>query len=215
MNLNERGALNTLLIPLILSVVFLLSSIGFAVWAYMDRQKYKNETDQIVAGEVAVAIERTKTEKDNEFIEREKEPLKEYKSPDDLGSIVLKFPKTWSTYLDIGEGESHFIFHPNGVTAGDTQAYALRISVLDEIYKDVISEYDGAVEEGLASAKAFRLPKVKGVTGLRVDGQLEEGKNGSVVVLPLRDKTIKIATESQDFVSDFNKIIIPNITFNP
>lgn len=212
---SEAGSLNPLLIPLILATVFMLSAIGFGVWAYMDRQKYKNDTDEIVAGEVAVAVERTKTEKDNEFIEREKEPLKEYKGPSDIGSVVMKFPKTWSTYLDLSEGESNFIFHPKAVLAGDEQAYALRVTVLDERYEDAVLEYDSNVQDGTASARVFKLPRVKGVTGVRIDGQLDENKNGSVVILPLRDKTIKIATENRDFVGDFNKIILPNFTFSP
>jgi len=33
--------------------------------------------------------------------------------------------------------------------------------------------------------------------------------------LPLREKTIKIAAESDSFVPDLNKIILPNFSFNP
>jgi len=36
-----------------------------------------------------------------------------------------------------------------------------------------------------------------------------------MILLPLRDKTLKISTESQQFVGDFDNIILANLKFVP
>lgn len=213
---HQVGAMNVLLLPLIFSIVFFLGTAGFAVWAFSERQDYKYNSDQKAAEAAEIASKKTASEKDNEFVEREKEPLVEYKGPADLGGISFKYPKTWSGYVT-AEEEGEFIFHPNVVTGGDTttKVYALRVNVVSSAYADVLNEFDAQVQEGRAKAKAFTLPKMKDQVGLRIDGELEEGKQGSMIILPLRDKTIKLSTESQDFRGDFDKYIVPSFIYNP
>src|SRR5690606_5175761 len=108
----------------------------------------------------------------------------------------------------ISEDEGTFIFHPNVVNSDEKTAYALKITVENSRYEDVVEDYDKLVEDGVARATVYKLPKVKNVTGVRVSGAIEDNKQGSVVIMPLRGKTIKIATESQDFVNDFNKYVL-------
>jgi hypothetical protein len=36
-----------------------------------------------------------------------------------------------------------------------------------------------------------------------------------MVVIKVRDKTLKIYTESTDYMSDFNDIVLKNLTFSP
>ncbi len=211
---NESGALNVLLIPLITSTVLLLAMIGFGAWSYMSRQDYKNNTDQKVSAAVEVTKKQVSTEKDNEFLEKEKFPLKTYSGPSDLGSIVLSYPKTWSGYVSDNDGK-FFIFNPDIVTERDTPRNALRITVEDKQYSTAVNQYTDKVEDGKAKATIYSLPKVPESVGVRVDGEYDDGKNGSIVILPMRDKTILIACEIQDRIKDFNDIILPNISFKP
>jgi len=55
--------------------------------------------------------------------------------------------------------------------------------------------------------------------GTRLDGAINQtqtgAQNGSLVVIKIRDKTLKIYTESTDFVGDFNNVILSNLTFVP
>jgi len=46
-------------------------------------------------------------------------------------------------------------------------------------------------------------------------GQIINGKKGSMVMFPLRDKTLKVWTEADQFVGDFNNSVLPNLTFVP
>jgi hypothetical protein len=212
---NQSGSMNVLLIPLILSAILLLGAIGFSVWAFAGQQDYKNNSDQKSAAAVAVATERTKSEKDNEFLQREKEPLKNYTSPVQFGSFSLKYPKTWSAYSDEKSDRQTLLMQPDVISSNINTPYALKVEVVSQQYTQMITQLDNDIKVGKLTASAFTLAKVPDVVGLRVDGKLTNDKTGAAVYLPLRDKTIKISTESPDKVADFNNIILPNFEFKP
>ncbi len=210
----QAGEANFLLISLIFAAVLLLAALSFGLWAFMSRQDYKNNSDQKAAAAAEVASQQTAAQKDNEYLEKEKYPLKAYQGPSNLGSISMKYPKTWSGYISSAD-ENSFIFNPDVINGADNTLYALKISVKEDQYSDTISQYDSQVQDGKLRAKAYSLPKVSSVIGVRFDGEIEDGKPGALVVLPLRDKTITIECQIPDRLKDFNKIILPNISFNP
>lgn len=212
---NQRGAINILLIPFIVTVVFFLASAGFGVWAYMSRQDYKDNSDQKSKAAVAVAVDKAKSEKDNEFLEREKEPNRTYNGPETLGSITFKYPKTWSVYFDDKNNNLTILAHPKTVPADQSTTYALKIEVISQSYDQVIKTFDPFVKSGKLKASAFTLPKQPKILGFRVDGEIEQNKQGSTVVLPLRDKTIKVSSQDKQFLNDFNKTILTSFNFVP
>lgn len=214
--LNQSGSL---LLPLIITILLLLSSLGFGAWAFIERQDYKTNSDKKadIAAKKAVAEETVK--KDAEFIEKEKSPLKTYAGPATYGSISFQYPKTWSAYIT-ETGKSGTIvdgyFSPNFVP--DIQlgiSFALRIQVTASDYATVLKSFDPAAKTGKVSVSAYRAPKVPGALGAVVTGALDPKKQGTMVILPLRDKTIKVWTEGSDFTGDFNNTILPSLTFIP
>lgn len=206
---------NVLLIPLILSLLLFLGALGFGMWAYMERDNYKTNTDAIADKAVAIAVERTKTEKDNEFLEKEKLPYRTFVGPSTLGSYSVTYPKTWSAHLTEDGNKATMIFHPQVVPVGDKFSYALRLEVLDQTYNRVAATYDSGAKTGKVKITPYALPKLPDVLGVRVDGEIASGKKGSAVILQLRDKTIKLTAESEEFVKDFDTIILPNFTYQP
>ena len=52
---NQNGAVNSLVLSLVLCVLFLFGALGFGGWAYMSRQDYKDNTDQKVSAAVEIA----------------------------------------------------------------------------------------------------------------------------------------------------------------
>ncbi len=217
--LNASGALNALLIPLILVVLLFFGAAGFGVWAFMERQDYKDNVDQKIATAVEVAREEVSTEKDNEFLEREKEPLTEYVAPAAYGSVFVKYPKTWSAYVsELGNSgrEVDGYFHPDFVPATESKtAYALRLLIASGDYAEEVADYDRQVEAGTLSSTPYRAPKVPDVLGVRLDGELEKGIQGTMIMLPLRDKVIKIWTESAEYRKDLENHVLSNLTFVP
>jgi len=204
-----------LLIPLILAVVFFFGALGFGVWAYMERSDYKLNSDQKAAAAVKVAEDKLSTKKDNEFLEREKEPLREYKGSSVFGNISFKYPKTWSAHQSDTDTQMTLIMNPGILSGNQGSVYGLRVTVENSNYQNTLRRYESSIKTGTLRASAFRLAKVKNVLGTRLDGEINFGVKGSSVVLPLRDKTMVISTESEDFVKDFDNIILPNYSFTP
>lgn len=206
------------IIIVILSVL-LVGALGFGGWAFAGRQDYKNNVQQKVDAAITVAVEQAKTQKDNEFIEKEKEPLKAYQGPAAFGSVSVKYPKTWSAYIDergSGEAPLSAALHPHFVPVEAANvAYALRIQVRNQSYSRLLEDLEGDVNAGKVRVSPYTLPNVPGVLGSRVDGEIGRDKQGSLILLPLRDKTLRIWTESQQFVGDLDSIILPNLSFIP
>lgn len=207
-----------MVIALVLSVLFLIAAIAFGVWAYGSQQDYKNNFDQKAAAVAEVAVKEAETKKDNEFVEKEKEPLKTYQGAAAYGSVNISYPKTWSAYViesDRGTPIDGY-FHPNFVPGTQTQtAYALRVQVSDQSYDQEMRQFDSKAKAGKVTVSPFVAKNVPNVTGARVDGEINTGQKGSMVLIPIRDKTIKISTESQQFTGDFNDIILANLKFTP
>ena len=154
-----------------------------------------------------------------EFDEKEKSPLTKYTGPGNYGTLTISYPKTWSAFVTEANAASSPIdgyLHPGfipGLQSGT--AYALRFQVLNSSYAAELKKYEAGAKTGKVKIAPYKLPKVPELTGSRVDGQIATNQQGSVVLLPLRDKTIVITTQAPQFVADFNNIILPTLTFIP
>ena len=212
---------NTLITLFILTLVVLMGTIGFAAWAFMSREDYKSNSDQKSAAAVAAAEKTLSAKKDSEFAEKEKSPLKEYKGSQTFGSLVIQYPKTWSAYVIESDKASIPIdgyLHPNyvpNVQSGTSTAFALHFQVINSPYDQELKKYDNFAKTGDVRITPYVAPKVTNVTGVKVEGQVEQGKQGTAVLFPLRDKTLRIVTESTSFNADFTNIILANLTFVP
>ena len=203
-------------------LLFFLGAAAFAAWAYSSRADYKNNSDQKAAVAVTNAQKATSDAKDAEFAEKEKSPLKAYSGPSAYGSVVVQYPKTWSAYVIEATTTNSSIpvdgyFHPGFVPNTQSQGFgfALRVQVTATSYDTELKKFDSFVKQGKATVSPFKAAKVPSVAGARVDGQIDQNKTGSVVLLPLRDKTLKVSTEAAQYLNDFNTIILPNLTFVP
>lgn len=213
--LNEKGSL---LIPLVAVIVLLFSSIGFGAWAFAGRQDYKNNVDDKIDEAVEAASEKLALEKEAEFAEREKSPYKTYQGPVTFGTLSITYPRTWSGYIEeTGSGARGMsgYFHPDFVPAitSDT-SFALRFEVVNTAYDQVLKNFDAMIKSNRAKVSAYRAPKVPDVLGARVEGEIISKKQGVMILLPLRDKTIKIWTEGDSFRGDY-ATVLDSFTFAP
>lgn len=216
---NQKGQIKTLAIYLVLSLVVWAVTLGFAIWAYLGRQDLKNNINKKATDIANTAIEKVKKDKDAEFAQREKEPLKAYKGPAAFGSIVIKFPKTWSAFVSETNTGSQPIdgkFHPDFVPAEQAgTVFALRVQVKSTSYDNELKQFDSLAKGGQVKVTPFRAASVPGVLGARIDGEIMSQKRGTMILLPLRDKTLKIWTESGQFVEDLNNLVLPSLSFVP
>lgn len=224
-NFGKSGPAWGWIITVTLLTVTLVGVIGFAVWAFGERQGYKNNSDKKAAAAAEVAKKQT-TEEDNiRFAEELKNPLKTYVGPDSYGSVAVQYPKTWSAYI-ASQGLSSgaildIYFHPdvvptlNSQGGGDRAAVALRVQVLNQGYSQTVNTLNSAVTNGLVTAEPYSLPKVPSQKGTIFRGKLDNQLNGTQVVLPLRDKTLVVNTDTDQYLADFNTYILPNLSFEP
>lgn len=215
--LNTQGAMNALLIPLILVVVLFIAAGAFGLWAFMGREDYKNNVQQKIDAAVGVAQKQTEAKDAADYAEKEKRPLQSYKGPAAYGSVVIMYPKTWSAYVSektSGATPIDAYFNPDVVPGIDSGAsYALRAQVLNNSYSQELKKYDALVKSGKLKATPYVPAKVQTVTGMRLDGEISSGKTGAMVIVPMRDKTLKLWTESDVYLGDFNNIILPDYSF--
>lgn len=203
-----------------ITLVLLIGTIGGFVWAYLGREDYKKHSDQKVEAAVEIAKKEEATTKEKEFAEKEKYPLKEYKTPAAYGSIGITYPKTWSAYVAETPTNSSLpidaYLHPNVVPGFESgTAYALRLQVAGSDYAKELKTFDSMVKSGKVKVSAYQAPKMPGVTGSRIEGELVKGQQGVMILLPLRDKTIKLSTQSPTYKADFDSIILANLVFVP
>lgn len=217
---NEHGAINALLLPLIAAVLLFIGALVFGMWAYGGRQDYKDNVDAKIAVAVAAAKQAESQAKEKEFAERDKNPLRTYTGPSEFGSISIQYPKTWSAYVADDNQGSPFVdgyFQPSVVPniQSENSVFALRVQVVDANYSDELQAFSDAVNTGKVAVQPYAAPKVPKIVGSKVTGQLTDKLTGEKVLLPLRDKTLEIWTESTQYQPDFDNIIMANLTFQP
>ena len=218
--LDQKGSL---LIPFILVLVLMLGATGFGIWAFIGRQDYKTNSDakSAIAVKQALAVEDVK--KDAAFAEAEKSPFKTYKGPETFGSIFFQYPKIWSAYISEVANNSTPIngyLNPDYVpdTTQSGASMALRVQVINTSYPLLLRGFDSAVQRGTVTVAPFKAAKVPNTLGSLVTGVVDTSRQNTtitMVMLPVRDKTIELWTEGPDHVDDFNKIILPSFSFVP
>lgn len=218
--LNERGILNVLVVPLILVAILFFGAAGFGVWAFISRSDYKNNSDRKTDAAVASAVERTQAEDNERFAEESKKPYDTYIGPSAFGNITVNYPKTWSGYVvavQAANSPVNAYFQPKIVPNVTDPEYnfALRVELVQQPYNSVLAQYEPNIKTGKATIAPYKLAKVPSVVGSRIEGQITPRKQGTMIVLPLRNMTLKVWTESNDFKGDLDTHILPNLSFIP
>lgn len=217
--LNQKGVVDVWFLAFTAVLILFFAAAGFGVWAFSGMQDYKNNVEPKIAAAVDKAVQENTTKKDQEFVEKEKQPLRTYTGPSAYGSVAVSYPKTWSVYADESARSSNALdasFNPDfvpGLQSGNN--VALRIQVISSAYSDVVRSFESQVKNGKVTVAPYAVAKVPSVTGVRVDGEVMSKKQGSMIIVPVRDKTLKIWTEATQYVGDFNTIILPNLSLVP
>lgn len=218
--LNQYGAINILLIPLVLLIILFLSAAGFGIWAFSSRADYKDNSDKKAAAAAAQAVKETEATAAAKYAEEAKKPYDTYIGPAPFGNITVNYPKTWSAYVvesERGSTPVNGYFNPKVVpSATDSdKTFALRVELVQTTYEAVLDQFKGRLEKGEVTVQPVTLAKVPSVVGSRVEGQITSKKQGTMIVLPLRNMTLKVWTESNDFKADLDTHILPNFSFVP
>lgn len=210
----EQGKISGSLLAIIGLCVLVVGAGSLAIWAYLNYNEQKTNVDGKIDLAVAEAKKQQADEDEQKFSEREKEPNRQFVGPDDFGRLTFDYPKTWSVYVGKdGTTGNTFEAFLNPVTVppvSNTQQFALRVTIEQENYDEVIKSYQSRVEDGdLKSSAASSM----GHNGTRLDGNFSDDIRGSAVIFRVRDKTITLRTDADTFRPDFDKLI-QTVDFN-
>ena len=217
----ERGSVNSLLLPVIILAILFVGAASFGTWAFMSRQDYKNNSDAKSAVAVAANTKKVQAADAVQYAEAAKSPVKTFMGPEAYGDVRISYPKTWSAYAETETSSSplNAYFHSDYVPAEQKgQTYRLRVEIVTAAYSRELSSFNSAIAKGTVTAAAYSLPKVPSVVGTRLSGAIFPGAKtapGVMILMPLRDKTLKIWTESNDYLKDFDTYVLPEVTFSP
>lgn len=211
---SDRGSAKTWLIISIVTITTTVALAAALVWALINYFDQKNNVDTKVSAAVAEARKDQADADEAKFLEREKDPNRQFVGPDDYGRVAFDYPKTWSVYVaeDASNG-GQFVAYLNPVAVPavtNATQIALRVTIETGDYDREISSFSRAVDSGDLTSSSITLD---GVTGTRLDGNFSDDIRGSAVIFRIRDKVVTLRTDAQTFRGDFDKLI-QTITFN-
>ena len=210
-----KKGFNALIIPMVIMGIVLIIAV-ILIFNFKNKYEYqKSEVDQITETAVTQAKKEQKAELDKQYEEESKSPYLTYTGPSELGSVKIVYPKNWSVYYNQGNSRSIFDFyaHPVAVPATDLdKKYALRVAITSDKYQDALEDYEKQTKNKNITISPYQ---VSGVTGARIDGEIDKDIDGSLVVFPVRDKVLYVWTQDKTYINDFNDVVLKNLSFIP
>ena len=208
-SMKQKGYVNSWMIMAIGAFVLFLIAGGFAIWSFMEYSQTKNGVDARVQVETAKAKAEQAEIDQKKFSEEAKNPRIEFVGPSEYGRVSFMYPKTWSVYIDkdgSDRGDYAAYLHPAIVPPAGSKAsrFAMRLEVLNKDFDTVLNTYQSKIKKGelTSSSKEFN-----GITATRIDGLFEKDLRGSVVLMKVRDKTVRFSTDADTFKPDFQAIL--------
>ena len=204
----EQGQVSGALVAIVLLGIAVVGFGSLAVWAYVNYSEQKYNVDGKIALAVAAAEKKQADADEAKFVERDKEPNRQFAGPEDYGRLTFSYPKTWSVYVakDTQKGGDYEAYL-NPITVppvSDTQQFAIRVPIEENDYDAVVKAYQSRVKSGKLKTSAV---SANGHDGTRLEGEFTDSIRGSAVVYKIRDKTITIRTDADTFKPDFEKLI--------
>ena len=205
----NRGAVNILLVAAVSMTVITLALSGLSIYFISQYNRAKTTVDQQRSEAAAQAREEQKRADEAEFAQRQKEPYRSYSVPSVLGALSISYPRNWNLFAEERAGSGvqlNLFWNPELVQSEDTYSgtYALRAILERVVYTEAIAKRASAVEKGELTAEPVT---VSGINGTRYRGRVAENHTGILVILPVRDKSLSIWTESLDYANDFGAIV--------
>lgn len=211
---SQAGSVNPLLVSSIIMGLLAALFAGAFFWAYGNYSDQKNNTDAKISVAVTDAKKQQMAADEKDYLEKEKQPYKQLIGPDDLGRVSISYPKNWSVYVAQSNSDAYeaYLNQDSVQQVTNTQSFAARVVMTNQLYEKVIATYDALVKKGDLKSSPITVNNFQGV---RLDGKFSATRSGSAVIFKVRDKTLTIATDIDSFKSDFDNIIIKSLDFNP
>lgn len=206
---SERGSVNGWMVGTIGCLILFLIAGSLAIWAYMQYSREKSDVDSKVAIKVAEG-KREQAEFDwRKYSDEAKNLRVEFVGPTEYGRVSFMYTKTWSVYIandGSDRGDYKAYFHPISVPpiTNKNSRFALRLEIINKNMDTVLNEYQSRLKKGELTSSSTEF---NGISATRIDGTFEKELRGSVVLMKVRDKTIRFSTDADTFKPDFQTIL--------
>lgn len=205
----ERGSVNGWMVGTIGCLILFLIAGSLAIWAYMQYSHEKSNVDSKVAIEVAKGKSEQAESDQRQFLERAKDPRIEFVGPSEYGRVSFMYPRTWSVYIEndgSNRGDYKAYLNPVAVPSASNKAsrFALRLEIINKNLDTVLNDYQSRLKKGELTSSSTEF---NGISATRIDGTFEKELRGSVVLMKVRDKTIRFSTDADTFKPDFQTIL--------
>lgn len=205
----ERGSVNGWMVGTIGCLILFLIAGSLAIWAYMQYSREKSDVNSKVAIKVAEG-KREQAEFDwRKYSDEAKNLRVEFVGPTEYGRVSFMYTKTWSVYIandGSDRGDYKAYFHPVSVPSitNKNSRFALRLEIINKNMDTVLNEYQSRLKKGELTSSSTEF---NGISATRIDGTFEKELRGSVVLMKVRDKTIRFSTDADTFKPDFQTIL--------
>ena len=218
---NVSGLIKTIVIVILALIA--VTFIGLFIWMYIQYDEVQSNYDFNMS--VAVAEARDEQgEQDRISCDKDKQyPFQTFSGPADYGQLTFQYPKTWSVYVEsdaVNGGDFKAYFNPVQVnTVSKDTINALRVSILNDSYEDVVAKYQKEVDKkdsqlSVQSVTIGNVEKGVEITANRYTGTIPSTElSGYIVIFKIRDKTVIMQTDSVLFETDFNDLL-KTVIFN-
>lgn len=205
----ERGSVNGWMVGTIGCLILFLIAGSLAIWAYMQYSHEKSNVDSKVAIDVAKGKSEQAESDQKKFSEEAKNPRIEFVGPSEYGRVSFMYPRTWSVYIEndgSNRGDYKAYLNPVAVPSASNKAsrFALRLEIINKNLDTVLNDYQSRLKKGELTSSSTEF---NGISATRIDGTFEKELRGSVVLMKVRDKTIRFSTDADTFKPDFQTIL--------
>lgn len=197
---------------IILTFVFLGLTIGsavFGVWAYMNYLDQRDNVESKVTSAVASAVKEEQDAAAAHLLEVENTPNRQFTGPSDYGNVTFDYSKLWSVFVekDAAKGGTYAAYlNPVAVPPiASAERYALRVTIEEKDYDQVINSYQSLVTKGDLKASTYKIDDT--TSGTRLDGAFTKDIRGSAVIFKIRDKTVTLRSDAETFKEYFDALI--------
>lgn len=207
LNKNQDGSVLLVVLSSVFGIIALILA-GVSIWLYGEMNKAQSDVDSKVNLRVSEAEDKF-NEKCEEKMSRERlRTVSKFNGPADLGSVSFDYPRDWSVYVDTDTTRNYnkyeAYFYPKEVPkVSSSQQFSLRLTIENKDYDSVMNSYQSKIKKGdLASSSE----NSQGHEGTRLSGEFSKDIRGYAVVYKLRDKTLTLRTDAEDFKQAFDQV---------
>lgn len=203
------GAANGwMIIAISVGALFFVAS-AFAVWSYISFIDTRSDVEgKIKVAEAEARNQQAELDRKN-YLEESKNPRLEFVSPSEYGRVSFMYPRNWSVYIhNDGSDRRDYVAYLHPVTVPSVisrdSRFALKLEIINKDFDVVMKQYESLLKKGDLTSGT---PEFNGNASTRIDGAFAKDLRGSVVLMRVRDKTIRFSTQADTFKPDFKTIL--------